>query len=60
MFFSVVLPLLPENISVGGSKATIWTQLFGATFGSFVGPTVETSVIGPGIKPGAHSFLSIA
>lgn len=31
VLISVVLPLLPENITIGGSNAAIWSRLLGAT-----------------------------
>jgi len=59
ILLSVVFPLEPENIRIGGSNETIESQLFGAAFGSPALLLVEMSTMGPGIRLGDHFRLSI-
>ena len=59
MLASVVPVLDPENMSIGGSNETIWSQLFGAMFGFPAADTVDIRVVGPGMRLGLQLRLSV-
>ncbi len=59
ILLSVLFPLVPENMRMGGVNETIESQLFGATFGSLSLLNVDMSTTGPGMRLGDHLCLSM-